>query len=300
MNNFLIVIVVLVLLAILVWLWLRLRGARSGNYQFTPADFDPRDIISLDLDGLQVRVGPGSLTNNLGQTLLINVVASADRSVIEYFNMAKFHFEIREPTDIPITPERPQQVSSKLSDLPVQPDLEERLEQTSSKQLMPNEEAKQEPPKFSVQKLLKENNENLSVYFDLAPETIQKYPRGDMFVAIDPPLHQNRRHNYAARDAPGRVSVTLIHRGGGDKVTGSLYVRCREHKTQSASGRGQVVLRGPRVPDNEINDYDFTVLGGTGINQYELQGLFGGVSYTEAAAAVRGITPARINGCQPR
>ena len=97
MDNFWIVIVILILLAILLWLWSRMRREGSGNYQYRLADFNPNNISPLDLDGFEVRVGKGSVPNRLGQTLLINVVASYDTTVIEYFNSAKFYFEMREP-----------------------------------------------------------------------------------------------------------------------------------------------------------------------------------------------------------
>lgn len=255
MNNSLtslIVIAVLVLLVLLIWSWVRQRSSTpestelKPDHQYDPADFDPGNITPIDLNGLPVFLGKGSFTNKLGQTLLINVMGSSDRSVIEYFKMAKFHLELKEPIDDLDTDEEPQQ----------------------------------KEPDLSIRKILKDQEGSVRVNFDLSRDTLQKHRKGSIFVKVDPTVQSNKYNNYSWRNPDNnRATVWVKVREG--KVIAKMYRDCEKISGPKSIGAGPQKKLSGRGEGN----FDLTVEGDTaGTNNYELTGAWN-YSFEDAVAS---------------
>lgn len=135
----------------------------AENLELKTAIFDGT-IIPGTLEGLPVALGVGSLTNDQG-TLQIIASGTSDGIVIEYFNTARFYFEIRETSNPPSPNVNPiESVELPLSDI------------------------------------LKADKGNLLIQFDLPPDTKEKYPKGSLFVAVDPVLGEKQQHIYLPTD----------------------------------------------------------------------------------------------------
>lgn len=205
-----------------------------NNVELRVADFDGT-ILTGTIADIPVFFGVGSLTNDSGQVLLINVVGSTDASVIDYFNNAKFYFEIREPVDLPVFNESEEQF-----------------------------------PKLSNPELFKDTSaEYLLIDFDLAPETYKEYPKGTLLVIVDPIVRQNQYNNYGTRNpASDRVDVTITV--SQNQVEGKLYLRCAAivGQTKRASPGIPKTLTGIGA-----GNFDLTIKGiNAGDNKYRITG----------------------------
>ena len=204
------------------------------NIELRSAEFDGT-ISSGTIAGIPVFFGVGSLRKAADQVLLINVVGPTDTSVINYFNSAKFYFEIREPLDLKVAGEG-----------------EEKL------------------PDLSNADLLKDAQmEYLIIDFDLSPETYEKYPKGTLLVVADPIVILNQYNNYGMRNPPtDRVDVTV--RVSQNQVQGTLYRECSAiiGQTKSSTPGVPKTLTGIGA-----GNFDLTVKGiKSGDNKYKLTG----------------------------
>ena len=192
-------------------------------------------ISSGTIAGITVFFGVGRLTKAADQVLLINVVGPTDTSVNNYFNSAKFYFEIRGPLDLEVAGEG----GEKLPDL-------------------------------SNADLLKDAQmEYLIIDFDLSPETYEKYPKGTLLVVADPIVILNQYNNYGMRNPPtDRVDVTV--RVSQNQVQGTLYHECIAITGQTKSSTPGV----PKTLTGiGTGDFDLTVKGiKSGENKYKLTG----------------------------
>jgi hypothetical protein len=167
--------------------------------------------------------------------LLINVVGSTESSVIDYFSTAQFYFEIQEP----------------LSFEPVS-------------------EGEEKMPDLSNAELFKDTPmEYLLIDFDLSPETYTQYPKGTLFVVVDPIVKQNQYNNYGMRNpATDRVDVTMTV--AQNQVEGTLYLECRaiSGQTKRSTPGNPKTLTGIGA-----GDFDLTIKGiNAGDNKYRLTG----------------------------
>jgi hypothetical protein len=203
------------------------------NLDLQTANFDGI-VIKDTVEGLPVYIGSGSVPNNQGETLQITAAGTSDSYVIDYFKTAKFYFEIRE-TSIPLGPN----VS------PIQ---------------MVN---------FSLSEALSADKANLLITIDLPSTAKEKYPKGTVFVEVDPVLGQNQQHIYLPTDpSTNQVDVEVTSQQGA--VEGSLYL-------QNVGLMDTKKTQGPNIPEiisgvgNGI--FDFVVSGlEIGNNEYRLRG----------------------------
>lgn len=213
------------------------------KYELREAKFDI--ITKEELGDLTVYVGSGSVTNDMGQTLLITVTGSSETSVTDYLKTTKFYFEIREPMEFLVKDE-----------IPV--DL----------------------PKLSVQELLRDANvENLRIDFDLSTDTKIEYPKGSVLLIIDPTVKQNQYNNYAAKNPITDKALVTVSVSQG-KVEGRLYLECACIQSKTASVSYPKTLSGVGS-----GYFDLTIKGlNTGNNTYNLVGTWN-YGYTTAVTS---------------
>ena len=192
-------------------------------------------ISSGTIAGITVFFGVGRLTNAADQVLLINVVGPTDTSVIDYFNSAKFYFEIRGPIDLEVAYEG-----------------EKKLPDLSNADLFKDAQM-----------------EYLIIDFDLSPETYEKYTKGTLLVVVDPTVRQNQYNNYGMRNPPtDRVDVTM--KVSQNQVEGTLYRECAAiiGQTKRSTPALSKTLTGIGA-----GDFDLTIKGiNSGDNKYKVTG----------------------------
>jgi hypothetical protein len=204
------------------------------NPELRLADFDGT-INKSTIGDIPVFFGVGTLDNDIGQVLSITVTGPTSSSVEEYFNTAKFYFEIREPVDIPIVGEPAEK----------EPDL-------SVEEIMKDEEAG-----------------NLWVEFRLSEETSKEYPKGALLVIVDPTVVQNRYNNYASIDPASNIASVTIRVSQG-QVLGRLYRMCILRSSGNASPG---LLR--TLSNSGVGRFDLTIRGvNAGNNVYRVTGLW--------------------------
>ena len=204
------------------------------NIELRSAEFDGT-ISSGTIAGIPVFFGVGSLRKAADQVLLINVIGPTETSVIDYFNNAKFYFEIREPLDLEVT-----------------------------------SEGEEELPALINADLLKDAQmEYLIIDFDLSPETYEKYTKGTLLVVADPTVRQNQYNNYGMRNPPtDRVDVTM--KVSQNQVEGTLYRECAAiiGQTKRSTPALSKTLTGIGA-----GDFDLTIKGiNSGDNKYKVTG----------------------------
>jgi len=202
------------------------------SFELRAAEFD--GTVKPDQIGdLPVFVGVGQLTNDQDQTLVMTVIGSSEGSVREYFSTARFYFEIRDPIDLPLASDTPEQF----------PDL-------SHEEILGDTEA-----------------ENLYIDFELSSEMKEAYPTGNVLLIADPSVRAGQYNNYAAKDpASNAASVTMTVSEG--SVEGRLYLRC-----SIVSGPKTASPNYPKTLNGSGNGYfDLTVKGSGSGGKYKLTG----------------------------
>ena len=204
------------------------------KFDLKPADFD-YTVPSVTIGDIPVFLGTGSLKNDAGQVLLINVIGSSEAGVYDYFKNALFYFEITGPVDLPVV----------------------------------NEDTEQSPD-LSNSELFKDiAADYLLIDFDLSPETVRDYPRGTLLVIVDPVVRQNQYNNYGTRNpANDLVNVTITV--SQNQVEGKLYLRCAAIAGQTKRAWPGIPKT---LTGNGAGAFDLTIKGiNAGYNKYKLTG----------------------------
>lgn len=227
--------------------------------KLTIAFFDEASIIPDTFEGLDVFSGTGSVPNDQGETLLIVATGTSSDYVIEYFKTAKFYFEIRENPNPPSVNVKPIQ-----------------------------------PIKFSVSDALKADKSNLLIKLDVPPAIKEKYPKGTVFIEIDPVLGQNQQHIYLPTDPlTNQVDVEMTSQQG--MVEGDLYL-------ENVGLMDAKKTSGPNIPEmvSAAGDgiFDFVITGlEPGNNEYQLRGTWSyGLTDTAPAEPIPALVISQTEG----
>jgi hypothetical protein len=200
--------------------------------ELRPAEFDGTVVDGI-IGGTPVLVGNGTIVNDAGQVLLIIVTGVSEPSIREYFNSARFNFEIRDSFDFP--------------------------EDTKPEDEFPN---------LSVEELMQDTAaENLNIEFQVSEETAQEIPTAVVYLIVDPTVRQSQYNNYGTRD-PSNDSASVTVRASAGKVTARLYRQCsyKTGTTVASGSQSSISNTGP-------GRFDLTVYGNnSGANTYRLTG----------------------------
>jgi len=182
------------------------------------------------LGDLRVLSGIGRVTNDQGESLTITVIGQSEDVIRSYFENTRFHIELRTSVTSPEVSQEPIQV-----------------------------------PDFSILDLMN-NEKSLLIYLDLPRDLLVTYPKGSVYVEVDPEIEQDQYHIYASKN-PTSDSVEVDISSTRGSVEGTLYLQGSAVANQTIStttegliGSGEgyfdLAVRG-------VGDSNFYTLAGT-------------------------------------
>jgi hypothetical protein len=182
------------------------------------------------LGDLRVLSGIGRVTNDQGESLTITVIGQSEDVIRSYFENTRFHIELRTSVTSPEVSQEPIQV-----------------------------------PDFSILDLMN-NEKSLLIYLDLPQDMLVTYPKGSVYVEVDPEIEQDQYHIYASKN-PTSDSVEVDISSTRGSVEGTLYLQGSAVANQTIStttegliGSGEgyfdLAVRG-------VGDSNFYTLAGT-------------------------------------